>query len=313
MKKLKIIFMGTPSFAVPILEGLIENYDVRLVVCQPDRCKNRKGMVVMSPVKELALACGIAVFQPVKLSEEVSYILNTPCDMIITAAYGQILPSGILNYPLYGCINVHGSLLPKLRGGAPIHHAIINGDKETGVTIMRTSVGMDAGDIISQEKIAIEDDMILDTLYKRMSYLGRDLLMKTIPSIVDGSCIYRKQDEDCATYGFNITKEEMRISFERPALDIYNLIRGLNSSPLAYCFMNGKRMKVYRSEVVDRRVEKSFKYGEIVAVEKDGFIVYCLDSYLKIVEIAIEGKKRCMVRDYLNGVNGASLIGQVLE
>ena len=196
MKDIRIVFMGTPSFAVPILEGLIDNYNVVMVVSQPDRKKNRKGEVIKPDTKLLAEKYGIPVFQPVRVKEEYQEILDMNPDMIVTCAYGQIIPEDVLKYPRYGCINVHGSLLPKLRGGAPIHHSIINGDKETGITVMSMDKRMDAGDIISQRSIKIEDDMILDELYSKMSYLGRDLLLDTMPSIIDGTATYTKQDEE---------------------------------------------------------------------------------------------------------------------
>lgn len=208
MKNIKVVFMGTPSFAVPILESLIENTNVVMVVSQPDREKDRKGKIIYSPCKELALKNNIEVFQPIKIREEYQKILDTNPDIIITAAYGQIIPSIILDYPKYGCINVHGSLLPKLRGGAPIHHAIINGDKVAGVTIMYMDKKMDSGDIISQKSTPIHEDTTLDELYSRLSYLGRDLLIETLPSIINGTNDRIKQNEEEVTFGYNITKEE---------------------------------------------------------------------------------------------------------
>ena len=175
MKNIKVIFMGTPSFAVPILESLINNYNVILVVSQPDKEKDKKGNIINTPVKELAIKNNIPVFQPNNIKEEYQKILDYNPDIIITCAYGQIIPDSILNYPKYGCINVHGSLLPKLRGGAPIHHAIINGDTETGITIMYMSSKMDAGDIISQKSIKIEEDDYLDIVYNKLSLLVEPL------------------------------------------------------------------------------------------------------------------------------------------
>ena len=174
MKDIKVVFMGTPSFAVPVLEKLIENYNVIMVVCQPDRAKDKKGNIIYPPIKELALKNNIEVYQPLKLSSEYEYIIEKNPDIIITCAYGQILPSSLLDYPKYGCINVHGSLLPRLRGGAPIHHAIINGDKETGITIMYMDKKMDAGDIISQRSLEIKNTDNLDSIYSSLSILGSE-------------------------------------------------------------------------------------------------------------------------------------------
>ena len=182
---LKIVFMGTPNFAVPILTGLIEKYKVELVVCQPDRKKNRKKEVIIPDTKRIAQEHGIEVFQPENLKSDYEKIIEKKPDMIITCAYGQIIPETLINYPKYGAINVHGSLLPKLRGGAPIHWAIINGENKTGITVMKMSKKMDAGDIISQKELEIGKDEILDSLYERMSLLGRDLLLETIPKIIN--------------------------------------------------------------------------------------------------------------------------------
>lgn len=312
MENLRVVFMGTPSFAVPVLKGLIDNYNVVLVVCQPDRKKDRKGNVVIPDTKRVAIDHNIDVFQPLKVKEEYQTILDYKPDIIITVAYGQFIPKVIIDYPKYGCINVHGSLLPKLRGGAPIHWAIINGFKETGMTIMKMSLKMDAGDIIAQQSLEIGEDEILDSLYERMSILGRDLLLKTMPSIIDGTFKYFKQNEEEVTFGYNVTKEETKIDFGKNVLEIKNLVRGLNSVPGAYCFMGDKRMKVFEVEVIDKRYDGN-EYGKIDSVTDDGMIVSCRDGYVKILDIALEGKKRCRVHDYFNGVDKFSLVGKVLK
>lgn len=311
-KKLRIVFMGTPAFAVPVLDGLIKNYEVVLVVCQPDRKKDRKGNVIIPETKKLAMEYDIPVFQPLKVKDDYQTILDYNPDMIVTCAYGQFIPMAIIDFPKYGCINVHGSLLPKLRGGAPIHHAIINGDKVTGMTVMSMSMKMDAGDIISQRSLEIGEDEILDSLYERMSILGRDLLLETIPSILDGTAKYFPQNEDEVTFGLNVTKEEEKIDFGKKVIEIKNLVRGLNSVPGAYCLMDDKRCKVYQVEIVNDKY-KDGELGQIVAVTNDGMIVRCSDGYLKILEVAMEGKKRCLVKDYFNGIKKESLVGKVLK
>lgn len=310
--KIRVVFMGTPSFAVPILEGLIKNYEVVLVVCQPDRKKDRKGNVIIPETKKVAIEYGIDVFQPMKVRDNFQYILDYKPDLIVTCAYGQFIPSEIIDYPKYGCINVHGSLLPKLRGGAPIHWAIINGDKVTGMTVMSMSKKMDAGDIISQRSLEIGDDEILDSLYQRMSILGRDLLLDTIPSILDGTAKYFPQNEDEVTFGLNVTKEEEKIDFSKKGFEIKNLVRGLNSVPGAYCLFDDKRCKVYEVEISSDKCSDG-EYGEIVEVTNDAIVVRCGDSYLKLLDIALEGKKRCRVKDYFNGIKKESLIGKVLR
>ena len=251
MNKLDIIFMGTPDFAVPILQALIDNYNVVLVVSQPDRLKDRKKNIIPTPCKKLAMDNNIEVYQPNKIKDEYDKILNTKCDIIITCAYGQIIPDVILNYPKYGCINVHGSLLPKYRGGAPIHWAIINGEKETGITIMYMDTHMDSGDIISQRSIKIEEDDNLDSLYSKMSLLGRDLLIDTLPLLIDGKCDRIKQDEKLVSFGLNIKKEEEKIDFNKNAIEVNNLIRGLSSVPGAFCYLDDKRLKIYKAIILD--------------------------------------------------------------
>ena len=309
MKDIRVVFMGTPSFAVPILESLIDNYNVVMVVCQPDRKKNRKGEVEYPDTKKVALAHNIPVFQPLKIREDYRQVLDMKPDIIITCAYGQIIPNVILECPKYGCINVHGSLLPELRGGAPIHWAIIRGYKKTGITIMYMSSKMDAGDIISQSSIDISDDMILGDLYDKMSILGRDLLLETLPNIITGKCMRTKQDESKVTFGYNVTKDDMKIDFSRNALEIKNLVRGLNPIPGAYCFLDSKRVKIYEISILDEISVGNF--GEIVRIEKDGIICNTKDKLIKILDIAFEGKKRCKVSDYLNGVDKNSLVGKV--
>lgn len=312
MKNIKVIFMGTPNFSVPILESLIENYNVVLVVTQPDKEKDKKGNLLIPPVKELAIKNNIPVFQPNNIKEEYQKIIDYNPDIIITCAYGQIIPDIILNYPQYGCINVHGSLLPKLRGGAPIHHAIINGDKETGITIMYMSNKMDAGDIISQKSLKIEDDDYLDIVYDKLSLLGRDLLNETLPSIIDGTIERIKQDEKLVTYGMNIKKDEEKINFNDSASNIRNHIRGLNSNPGAYCYFDNKRLKIYDSEIIDK--DSSKEPGTIEDVTKNSIIVSTKDKLLAIKNIKLEGKKRCNVSEYLNGIKDKKiLIGKVLK
>jgi len=310
MKNLKVIFMGTPSFAVPVLKKLIESTNVIMVICQPDKEKDRKGNIIYPETKQVALENNIEVYQPIKIREEYEYILEKNPDIIITCAYGQIIPSKILECPKYGCINVHGSLLPKLRGGAPIHHAIINGDKITGMTIMYMDKKMDSGDIISQQEVEILDTDNLDSLYEKMSLVGSELLMETLPSIINGTNNRIKQDENEVTFGYNITKEEEIIDFNDNAINVFNKVRGLDSVPGASSYLEGKRVKIYKVIVTDKITKGN--PGEIVDREKDGIIVSTKDKLIKIIEVKFEGKKRCKVSEYLNGVqNKKELIGKM--
>ena len=311
MKKLKVVFMGTPTFAVPILEQLIKETNVILVVSQPDREKDRKGNILPTPTKKLALENNIEVYQPLKIKEEYEKIILCNPDIIITCAYGQIIPEILLNNPKYGCINVHGSLLPKLRGGAPIHHAIINGDKVTGITIMYMDKLMDSGDIISQKELPILEEDNLDSIYSKMSLLGAELLIKTIPSIIDGTNQRIKQNEDEVTFGYNITKEEEKIDFSKSSINIHNQIRGLSSIPGAYCYLDEKRLKVYASEITNKTSNKLA--GTIINIDKTGIYVATSDNILKLTDIKLEGKKRCLIKDFINGIKVEEYVGKVLK
>ena len=227
----EIIFMGTPEFSVPVLEGLIGKYKVRAIVTQPDKPVGRHGEIKYSPVKEVALKHNILCLQPNKIKDALQEINVMAPDLIITCAYGQILPLELLLIPRLGCINVHASLLPKLRGGAPIHHAIIDGYTTTGVTIMYMAEGMDSGDIISQREVEIDDEDTASILHDKLSIIGRDLLLETLPSIIDGTNKRVPQDESEVTYGFNISRKDEKIDFNKTKRKIVNQVRGLNSWP----------------------------------------------------------------------------------
>lgn len=311
MSDKRIVFMGTPEFAVPVLNELIKNYNVVLVVSQPDREKDRKGNLLMTPTKKLAIDYNIDVYQPTKIKEEYEKILNYKPDIIITCAYGQILPNEILNYPKYGCINVHGSLLPKYRGGAPIHHAIINGEKETGITIMYMDSKMDSGDIIYQSKIEIGDNDNLDKIYKEMSFLGARTLLEILPQIFEGTNSRIKQDETLVSFGLNITKEEEKIDFNQSSLRIHNKIRGLSSIPGAYALINDKRMKIYESKLTD--IPSKNVPGTIVKIDKNGILVSTNDKDIIITDIKLEGKKRCLVKEFINGINVSDYLKKRFE
>ena len=311
LKKLKVIFMGTPTFAVPVLEELIKNTNVILIVSQPDREKDRKGNIIPTPIKRIAIENNIETFSPEKIKDNYQEIIDKNPDIIITCAYGQIIPKSLLDYPKYGCINVHGSLLPKYRGGAPIHRAIMNGEKETGITIMYMDSKMDAGDIISQEKITILPEYNLDILYNKMSILGSKLLIKTLPDIIEGKISPIKQDENQVTYGYNIKKEEEQIDFNDLAINIHNKIRSLSTLPAAFCYLDNKRMKVYESEVTNIKVKD--KAGKIINIDKNGIYINAIDYVIIFKDIKLEGKNRCLVKDFINGIDYKSLIGKSLN
>lgn len=312
-KDVSIVFMGTPEFAVPVLEGLSKNYKVKAVVTQPDKPVGRSGELRMSPVKKFAVEHTMLVLQPTKLKDEWQLITDLKPTLIVTCAYGQLVPREILVYPHYGCINVHASLLPKLRGGAPIHRAIINGDKESGITIMHMNPRLDEGDMISQVSIPIEDTETASTLHDKLSILGRDLLLETLPSIIDGTAPRIPQNQEQATYAFNISKEDEKIDFTKTKKQIYNLVRGLNSWPGAYAVLKGKRIKIWSCYPTDNSFSNRFD-GEIVALYKNGIGVKVSNGEIVITEIQPEGKGRMNVSDYLNGLqNKESLIGDIFQ
>lgn len=311
MIDLKVVFMGTPDFSVPVLNMLIKNSNVVGVVTQPDKPVGRKGKLSISPIKQVALENNIKLFQPSKIKQEYDDILKLNPDIIITCAYGQIIPKEILDYPRLGCINVHASLLPHYRGGAPIHRAIINGDKVSGVTIMYMDINMDSGDIIAQRETEILDSDTAESLFDKLSNIGSELLYDTLPSIIDGTNNRIKQDESMATYSYNIKPEDEIIDFYKTSREVFNQIRGLNSWPVAYTYIDGKRLKVWASRIGIS--DKEAEYGTIINIYKDGIGIKTIDGEVIITEIQPESKKRMKVSDYLNGLNNKSeLLGKRL-
>ena len=312
-EEVKIVFMGTPDFAVPIVEALKEHYNLRGVVTQPDKPVGRDKVLTPPPVKKWANDNLVLVVQPEHIKDDWQEVVSLHPNLIITCAYGQIIPRELLVYPKYGCINVHASLLPKLRGGAPIHHAIIDGYKKTGVTIMHMNPYMDQGDIISQREIEIEDTDTAESLFNKLSILGRDLLIETLPSIIDGTAPRPPQNNDEATYAKVISKEDEKLDFSKTTKQIYNKIRGLNSWPGAYCFFEGKRMKVWASRMSDY-ADSTKLDGQILSIYPDGIGVKTSNGEIVLTEIQIEGKKRMKAIDYIIGLQDkSSLIGKVLE
>lgn len=312
-EEVRIVFMGTPEFSVPILEALTKKYNVRAVVTQPDKKVGRNGVLTASPVKKFANDNLILVLQPEKIKEEWQDVVSLHPNLIITCAYGQIIPRELLVYPKYGCINVHASLLPKLRGGAPIHHAIIDGYKKTGITIMHMNPRMDEGDIIEEREIEIEDTDTASTLHDKLSTLGTDLLLEVLPSIINGTAKRTPQNNDEATYAKNISKEDEKIDFNKTTKQVYNQIRGLNSWPGAYAIFEGKRMKIWSSRISS--YADPFKInGQILNIYEDGIGVKVSNGEIVITELQIEGKKKMKTIEYLNGLQDkTSIIGKILE
>jgi len=303
MKKLNVVFMGTPDFAVPVLKKLIEYTNVTLVVSQPDALVGRKKILTPSPVKSCALENNIEVFTPNKIREDYEKIIEVNPDIIITCAYGQIIPKVLLDLPKHKCVNVHASLLPKYRGGAPIHASILNGDEYTGITIMYMDEGMDDGNIITQEKIKIEDSDNINTLSDKLSELGSNLLIKTLPSILDGTCDSIKQNEDEVTFAYTIKRQDEKLDFNKNYKDIFNKVRAL--LPRSYFILNGVEYKVVKV----RYENKLSEVNKITNIYKDGIGIGCKDGEVVITEFIPSGKKQMLVSSYLNGIDKNKLLG----
>lgn len=291
--------MGTPDFAVPILEKLIQNTNVVLVVSQPDKKVGRKQILTKTPIHEVADKYGIPVFQPEKIKNDYERILEVKPDIIITCAYGQIIPKVLLDLPRLGCINVHASLLPKLRGGAPLHHAIIDGLDKTGVTIMYMDEAMDTGDIISTISYDIKSSDTTEDIHDTLRELGAKLLIDTLPSIVTGTNRRIKQNETEATYGYNITREEEHIDFNKKGVEIDRLVRGLYSWPLANTIIGDTEYKI----VAGYFVKGKGNPGMISDISKKVLGIGCLDGTYYVTKIKPAGKKIMDIKDFLNGID----------
>lgn len=294
--------MGTPAFSAPILRMLAEEgYDIVSVVTQPDRPVGRKKVLTATPVKEEALRLGLPVYQPEKLKnpEELQHVLDLSPDLIITAAFGQILPSEVLQAPKLGAINVHASLLPEYRGGAPIHQAIIDGKEETGVTIMYMVDRLDAGDIISQKAIPIKREDHTGSMFEKLSVVGMELLKETLPSIIEGTNPRTPQDEERVTYARNISREQERIDWSKSAEAIYNQVRGLHPWPVAFTTFNDQNMKIWWTEPAASL--KSGRPGEVLELTDDAILVQTGEGVLAITDLQPAGKKRMSAADYLKG------------
>ena len=301
MKKEKIIFMGTPPIARTMLERLTEaDYDVVLVVTQPDCKSGRKQLLTMSAVKEYALSKGLALFQPEDIKSDHAKIMETDADLIVTCAYGQFVPEQVLTHPRFGAVNLHASLLPKLRGGAPVHKAIINGDAETGMSMMRMVRRMDAGAVMAQCHVPISETDTAGTLFDKLAVAGGDLLIEQLPSLFDGSAVFVEQDESQATFAYTITPQEERIDLSRPLSQVYDQARGLIPFPIGHVLHEGKKVKLH--QVRKKAADHDLPAGTCAGLIDDGFAIAVEGGYLLVDEIQLEGKKRTDARSFYNGV-----------
>ena len=301
---MKIVYMGTPDFAVPPLRSLLNTeYEVAAVVTQPDKPKGRGKALMPTPVKEEALKHGIPVYQPEKVREPgfVEKLRELKPDLIVVAAFGQIIPESVLNMPKFGCINIHASLLPKYRGAAPIQYAVIDGEKESGVTIMKMGKGLDTGDMIARTEVPLAKDETGGSLFEKLSSAGARLLVETLPDIFAGTAVYEKQPEESPTpYAAMITKKMGLIDFSKSAEELERLVRGLNPWPSAYTFLNGKNLKIWKAEADMSQAEKNIP-GTVVRADEEGICVACGTGRLILKEVQLEGKKRMDSASFLRG------------
>lgn len=301
---IRIVYMGTPDFAVEPLEAIIKaGYEVAAVVTQPDKQKGRGKEVKMTPVKECALRHGIPVFQPVKIKEPeaVAELEKYQADLFVVAAFGQLLSEEILNMPEYGCINIHASLLPAYRGAAPIQWAVLNGEKESGVTIMQMDKGLDTGDMLLKRSVELSPKETGDSLHDKLMHLGAELIVEALPKLEKGELVPEKQKDELSSYAKKLTKAMGQIDWTKDAVSLERWIRGLNSWPSAYTFFGGKTLKIWEAQVAEENGAQKAEPGQVVSVSREGFTVACGQGALQILSLQLEGKKRVLTREFLLG------------
>lgn len=308
----KIVFMGTPAFSVPILDGLVEQgYEVQAVVTQPDRPVGRKKTITPPPVKVAALKHDIPVLQPEKISgsPEMAEIEKLQPDLIVTAAFGQFLPEKLLQIPRLGAINVHASLLPKYRGGAPVHYSIINGEEKTGVTIMEMIKKMDAGAIYAQAEVPITKSDDVGTMFEKLSLVGRDLLLQTLPQLIEGQLEKVPQDEEQVTFSPNITREQEEINWHKTATEIDQQVRGMRPWPIAFTTFEGTRWKIWEVTPLDETTDEA--PGTIIYRDKKQLWIACgQQTVLAIDVLQPAGKSKQTIQSFLNGVGQSATVGK---
>jgi len=297
---MRVVFLGTPDFAIPSLKALLKDdaFEVVAVITQPDKPRGRSGKATYCPTKEFALEEGLEVycFERIRNAESIEILKSLEPDVMVTAAYGQILSQKVLDIPKMGCVNVHGSLLPLYRGAAPIQWAVINGEKHTGITTMLTERGLDCGDILLQESVEISENETAGELFDHLAELGGDVLVRTLHGLEGGSIIPKPQDNEKATHFPMLNKSDGKINWEKSALQVHNLVRGVNPWPGAYAYYDDNLVKIWRTELASG----SGKSGEILKSD-DELIVACGDDALKITELQVPGKKRMTAESFLRG------------
>lgn len=311
---MRVVFMGTPDFAVGTLRAVVNaGYEVVGVVTQPDKPKGRGKTMQPTPVKEAAMEYNIPVFQPKRVREPGFFetLKALAPEVIVVVAFGQIIPQSILDLAPYGCVNVHASLLPKYRGAAPIQWAVIDGEEVSGVTIMRMDAGLDTGDMIAKVVVPIAKDETGESLFDKLSQAGAELLVKTLPSLEDKTAVYEKQPEESPTpYAAMITKEMGNLDFHKTAEELERLVRGLNSWPSAYTKLNGKTLKIWKAEVIEKKTKDIALPGTVIMADESGFYIQTGKDILSVLELQLEGKKRMEASAFLRGYSVEA--GQIL-
>ncbi len=309
-EELRLVFMGTPAISAKVFRAMIEDgYHFVGLIAQPDRPVGRKGELEKVPTKLVAEEYGIPCFQPIKIRKEYDFLVNLKPDLIITLAYGQIVPQGVLDIPRLGCLNLHGSLLPKYRGAAPIQFALINGEKVTGMTLMEMIDKMDAGKMYAKKELPISDDDNSTSLFEKIGDVATELILEALPKYINGELEGEVQDESLVTFCPTIKPEQEKIDLSLSANEILSWIKGLSDQPGAYFLMDDLKLKVYKASIVESSLEGNV--GQIVQADKRGLIVKLNGGYLSLEDIQKEGKKRMDYRSFING--NQNLVGKILK
>lgn len=309
-KELNLLFMGTPEISAYVFEQMIlDGYHFVGLVAQPDHPVGRKGIIEKVPTKVIAEKYNIPVFQPIKIRKDFSFMDNLKVDLVITLAYGQIVPQGFLDIPRFGCLNLHGSLLPRLRGASPVQTALINNEKVTGVTLMEMVAAMDAGRMYGKKEVIIEEDDNATSLFKKISEAAKDLVLELLPKYVNGELEGVPQDENEVTFCSLIKPEQEKLDLSKDILEVYGYIRGLSDEPGAYLYLDNQKLKIFKAKVANDLV--TAELGTIVQADKRGLLLQCQNGQLAILELQKEGKKRMDYKAFING--NQNLLGTKLN
>ncbi len=309
-KELNLLFMGTPEISAYVFEQMIlDGYHFVGLVAQPDHPVGRKGIIEKVPTKVIAEQYNIPVFQPIKIRKDFSFMDNLKVDLVITLAYGQIVPQGFLDIPRFGCLNLHGSLLPKLRGASPVQTALINNEKVTGVTLMEMVAAMDAGRMYGKKEVAIDEDDNATSLFKKISEAAKDLVLELLPKYVNGELEGIPQDENEVTFCSLIKPEQEKLDLSKDILEVYGYIRGLSDEPGAYLYLDNQKLKIFKAKIANDLV--TAEVGTIVQADKRGLLLQCQNGQLAILELQKEGKKRMDYKAFING--NQNLLGTKLN